>query len=224
MACNFTKDNPVYLITDRTLSGLSHARMARSAISVGVRVIQLREKQLTRKELFREALALRAFTKRHGVTFIVNDYVDIALAVGADGVHLGQEDMPVEETRRIIGKKKIIGVSTHSLRQALKAQEDGADYIGFGPIFPTATKDAGAPKGLKMLREVRSHIEIPIVAIGGITQENFITVLDAGADSAAVMSAILKGDIKKNAMGFYCQIREAGSRRQAGKRGSSTGR
>jgi thiamine-phosphate pyrophosphorylase len=202
----FTKDHPIYLITDRSLSGLSHFQIAGQAIAAGIRTIQLREKQMSRKELYREALFLRSLTLRHNTTFIVNDYIDIALAVGADGVHLGQDDMPVEEARKIMGKKKIIGVSTHSLRQAIRAQESGADYIGFGPVFPTSTKDAGLPKGLKALKVIREHVRIPVVAIGGITAENILSAVESGADAAAVMSAILKGDIKKNTGRFLSAI------------------
>lgn len=198
MAKLFTKHNPIYLITDRALSGLSHSQIVRQAITAGIRSVQLREKQMSKKEIHREALAIRALTEKNNTTFIINDYIDIALAVNADGVHLGQEDMPVKEARKIMGKNKIIGISTHSLMQALRAQEAGADYIGFGPIFRTSTKDAGYPKGLKALEEIRKHIKIPIVAIGGVIPENASSVLAAGADAVAVMSAILRGNIRKN--------------------------
>ena len=194
----FTEDNPIYLITDRTLSKLSHTQITMKAIASGIRTIQLREKHMSKKELYSEALSMRSLTLKYKTTFIVNDQIDIALAADADGVHLGQEDMPVEEARRIMGKKKIIGVSTHSLKQAINAQEGGADYIGFGPMFQTPTKDAGFPKGLKVLREIRRHIEIPIVAIGGIAPENVSSVLEEGADAAAVIAAVLKGDIAEN--------------------------
>ncbi|MBI5055920.1 MAG: thiamine phosphate synthase [Nitrospirae bacterium] len=203
----FSKNNPLYLITDRTLSGLSHTQIVRQAIAAGIRTIQLREKQMTKKELYHEALSLRELTRKYKATFIINDYIDIALAADADGVHLGQDDMPVEEARRIMGRKKIIGVSTHSLKQALKAQEAGADYIGFGPMFPTSTKDAGSSKGLRKLSEVREHINIPIVAIGGISPNNVPSVLEAGADAVAVMSAILKGDVRKNTEKFLSAIK-----------------
>lgn len=202
----FTKDHPIYLITDRSLSGLSHSQMVRQAIAAGIRAIQLREKQMSKKDLYLEALSLRSLTLKHNTTFIVNDCIDIALAVGADGVHLGQDDMPVEEARKIMGKKKIIGISTHSLKQAIGAQDAGADYIGFGPVFPTSTKDAGLPKGLKALREIRKHVKIPVVAIGGITAENILSALESGADAVAVMSAILKGDIKENTGRFLSAI------------------
>lgn len=125
------------------------------------------------------------------------------MAVGADGVHLGQEDMPIDEARRILGRKKIIGVSTHNLKEALRAQQSGADYIGFGPIFETKTKDAGRPRGVKGLNDIRKHIKkLPIVAIGGITCENINTVLDSGADACAIASGILSGDIKANVRKF----------------------
>jgi len=189
---------PIYLITDRVISGLSHVQACRLALKSGIRIIQLREKLMSKKELYHEALALRSLTRRHRAIFIVNDYIDIALSADADGVHLGQEDMPLEEARKIMGKKKIIGISTHSLKQALAAEVGGADYIGFGPMFNTSSKDAGSPKGLKALKELRKHIKIPIVAIGGISPENILSVLEAGADTVAVMSAVLKGDIKIN--------------------------
>jgi len=171
---------------------------------------------MTKKELYREAIAIRALTGRHKAVFIINDHIDIALAVNADGVHLGQEDLPVEDARRIMGRKKIIGISTHSLKQAVRAERAGADYIGFGPMFETSTKDAGMPKGLRLLREVRRHITIPVVAIGGITTGKVSSVLEAGADAAAVMSAILRGDIRENVKEFM-RVMGPGSRVQGRK-------
>ncbi|MEW6599387.1 MAG: thiamine phosphate synthase [Nitrospirota bacterium] len=194
--------HPLYLVTDTRIAGLSHTRIVRRMINAGIRTIQLREKCLSKKDIYHTAVDIRKFTKKCGVVFIMNDYPDIALAVDADGVHLGQEDMPVAEARKIIGKQKIIGVSTHSLSQAIRAQEDGADYIGFGPMFHTTTKDAGSPRGITSLRRVAQHITIPIVAIGGITWENVNTVLKSGADATAVSSGILYGDIKANVKKF----------------------
>jgi thiamine-phosphate pyrophosphorylase len=129
------------------------------------------------------------------------------MAVNADGVHLGQEDMPAREARKIIGEKRIIGISTHNLKQAVEAQESGADYIGFGPMFHTGTKDAGHPKGTKKLREIRNCIKVPIVAIGGITWENVSEVLEAGADAVAAVSGILSGNIGKNAAKFFNSVK-----------------
>jgi len=206
MATLFSKDKFIYFLTDRTFAGHSHAYIVRKAIETGIRTVQVREKLMTKKELYREALLIRKLTARHNATFIMNDYIDIALSVDADGVHLGQEDMPVREARKIMGRKKIIGISTHSITQAVEAERGGADYIGFGPMFPTATKDAGRPKGLRMLREIRRHVKIPIAAIGGITPENVVSVLDAGADAVAVMSAILRGDIRRNVRGFLSAL------------------
>lgn len=190
--------NFIYLITDRNLSGLTHTQIARKAIAAGVGTVQLREKNLSKKDIYREALSIRAVSLKYKTRFIVNDYIDIALAVNADGVHLGQEDMPVEYARKIMGRQKIIGVSTHSKKQAVRAQEAGADYIGFGPVFDTSTKDAGRPRGLRALKEIKRHINIPIVAIGGITWENINETLNSGADACAVASGILMGNIKVN--------------------------
>ncbi|MEF9476199.1 MAG: thiamine phosphate synthase [Candidatus Mariimomonas ferrooxydans] len=190
--------HPLYLITDRTISGLSHSEIARQAVTAGVRTIQLREKNMSGRDLYQEAVFLRSLTLRHRATLIINDYVDIALAVNADGIHLGQDDMPVKEARKILGESKIIGISTHSLKQALRARKAGADYIGFGPIFHTATKNAGVPKGINSLTEIKRHIKIPVVAVGGINIENAPDVLKAGADTIAVASGILSGNIREN--------------------------
>jgi thiamine-phosphate pyrophosphorylase len=198
----FSQKKRLYLITDRTISGLTHTDIVKQAVKAGIRIIQLREKDLPKNQFYKEAALIRVLTLRHGITFIVNDYVDIACAVHADGVHLGQDDMPIQEAREILGKKSIIGISTHSLRQAVQAQHEGADYIGFGPLFSTATKDAGKPKGVHALGEIKRHISIPVVAIGGITPENALHVLRSGADATAVSSAILSGDIRENVKKF----------------------
>ena len=208
----YKKKVPLYLITDTKIAGLSHVQIAQRAMDAGIRTIQLREKDLSKKIIFKEALRIRELTNRIKATFIINDYIDVALAVNADGIHLGQDDMPLKEARGIMGKGKIIGISTHSLNQAIKAQEGGADYIGFGPMYCTTTKDAGRPKGVRALRTVRKNIHIPIVAIGGITWENVNKVLDAGADAAAVGSGILSGRIKVNVKKFMEAIsQEAGT-------------
>lgn len=191
---------PLYLLTDTLIAGMSHIQIVRSAIDAGIKTIQLREKNLPKREIYNLAISIREITSRHNIVFIVNDYVDIAMAVNADGVHLGQEDMSVEAARRIIGKDMLIGISTHTLSQAIKAQGAGADYVGFGPMFHTMTKDAGKPRGITALRRIRNHVHIPIVAIGGITWDNVNKVLGAGADAAALASGILVGDMKTNVM------------------------
>ena len=202
----FTKTAPLYLLTDTQIAGLTHEQITRQALSAGIKVIQLREKNKSKKEIFHEALALKALTTKQKAALIINDHIDIALAVNAEGVHLGQEDMPVSEARRIMGRK-IIGISTHSLRQAQKAENEGADYIGFGPIFHTGTKDAGKPRGLNALQKLREHINIPIVAIGGITCGNIREVLMSGADAAAIASGILSGNIRRNILDYLSSLK-----------------
>ncbi|MBI4839415.1 MAG: thiamine phosphate synthase [Nitrospirae bacterium] len=199
----FNNNRALYLITDRTISRLPLKEIVRQALSAGIKTIQIREKTMSKKELYMEIVCLKPLFAKHRALLIVNDYVDIALAVNAGGVHLGQEDMPVNEARKILGKNKIIGVSTHSLKQAVEAERAGADYIGFGPMFHTATKNAGRPKGINALREIRSYIRIPLIAIGGITVDNVSGVFNAGADAVAAASGILSGDIKTNAEEFF---------------------
>lgn len=206
----FTKINFLYLITDTALARISHTQIVRKALSAGVRTIQLREKNMSKKDFYKEAAAIMEIVKRQGARLIVNDYVDIAKAIDADGVHLGQDDMPAEEARRVLGSKKIIGISTHNQAQAVRAEEAGADYIGFGPVFETATKDSGKPKGIAGLRRIRRRIRIPVVAIGGITWENVSMVRESGADACAVISGILSGDINANVRKLMNAIKEKG--------------
>ena len=189
------------LVTDRRLCGVTCEEMTRIALEAGVGWIQYREKERTRREIYHEAIKLRSLTAEYGATLVVNDHADIALAVNADGVHLGQDDLPLKEARRILGDR-IIGISTHSLAQAVEADQGGADYIGVGPVFFTATKDAGEPKGLEMVRRIRKAVKVPVVAIGGISTENLSLVLGAGADAVAAASAVLRGDISENVRSF----------------------
>ena len=192
--------NGLCFIPARKRSCLTLKEIVTIVLSSGVRCIQYREKDKSRRDIYREALILRKLTNEFGAVFIVNDYTDIVLAVNADGVHLGQDDLPLKEARKILGKEKIIGISTHSIEEAIAAEAGGADYIGFGPIFHTATKDAGKPKGIAALREIKKLIKIPVVAIGGIKTENLKSVIDA--DAAAVSSAIIQGDIADNVIRF----------------------
>jgi len=195
------------LVTDRKLCGLTCEEMARIALKAGAGWIQYREKEKTRREIYREAMRLRALTAEYGAALVVNDHTDIARAVDADGVHLGQDDLPLIEARRIMGDR-IVGISTHSLPEAMDAERNGADYIGFGPVFVTTTKDAGEPRGLEMLSRIRSAVKIPVVAIGGISKESLPLVLSAGADAVAVASAVLMGDISGNVRSFMRIIRD----------------
>lgn len=173
----------------------------------GIRWIQYRGKGKTKKEMFNKASRLREITKNFNACFIINDYADIALAVDADGVHLGQKDLPLKEARNILGNK-IIGISTHNLNEAIDAEKDGADYIGFGSIFPTTTKDDAVVQGLDALRNVKGSVNIPVIAIGGINTDNVRYVFDAGCDGVAVSSGLLAGNIKENAEKFLSVIEE----------------
>lgn len=194
-------------ITDRTMCELTCAEMTDEVLRAGVQWVQYRDKEQPRKKLYHTALCLRHVTERSGACLIVNDHPDIAVAVGADGVHLGQDDMPIKEARRIMGPNRIIGVSTHSVEEAIKAEADGADYIGFGPLYATDTKDAGAPQGTQRLAEVRRAVSIPVVAIGGITCETVTTVFHAGAQAVAVASGLLRqGCIEQTASTFLTKI------------------
>ncbi len=182
----------VYPITDRPLSSLSHCEQVAALSEGGASLIQLRDKSSASGEFYRDALDALALGRRLGVRIIINDRVDIALALGADGVHLGQDDMPPEAARKLLGEEAIIGFSTHNQEQALAAAEKPVDYIGLGPIFPTSSKEkSDRLVGLEGLRRVRQSVEMPIVAIGGITLANAREVLQAGADSVAIISAIL---------------------------------
>jgi thiamine-phosphate pyrophosphorylase len=188
-------------ITDKSICSLSYENMVLDALQAGLKWVQYRDKKRSRREVYEEAVRLRGITKDFNAVLLVNDHADIAIAVNADGVHLGQDDLPLKEARKIMGSK-IIGISTHTVEQAVDAEKDGADYIGFGPVFHTATKDAGIPKGIDMLHEIKKEVHIPVVAIGGITLENIRSVLNAEADAVAVASAILSGNIGDNTKRF----------------------
>jgi thiamine-phosphate pyrophosphorylase len=195
-------------ITDHNTGGLSFLDMTQAVLRAGVGWVQYRDKNASRRKVYEEAIKLKDLAGKHNAVFIVNDYSDIALAVDADGVHLGQDDLPVKEARKILGKGKIIGVSTHCIEQALEAEQAGADYLGFGPVFHTSTKDAGSPRGIDLLGEIKNKVSIPVVAIGGINLENIHSVLETGVDAVAVASAILKGNIEENA-GRFMEIIKA---------------
>lgn len=197
----------VCLLTGGHLSPLSIEEGVRQALDAGVGWIQYREKGLSRREVFLQAERLRRLTDEYRAVLVINDYPDIALAVDADGVHLGQDDLPLTEARRIL-RGKLIGISTHDIPQAKEAERGCADYVGFGPVFSTETKDAGTPKGLMELGKVIPSVKIPVVAIGGIKRENLRDVLSLGVSAVAVASGILKsGDIYRESMEFVKIIR-----------------
>ena len=191
----------VCFITDSTYCDLPLFDMVNNVLKAGVRWVQYREKDLLRRQIFENALDLRKLTKNYNAILIINDYADIALAVGADGVHLGQDDLPLKEAKKIMGSR-IVGISTHDLAQAKEAEFGGADYIGFGPVFHTTTKDAGVPKGVDNIRKIKENVSVPLVAIGGINKDNVASVMSAGADAVAVATAVCKGDITANAEKF----------------------
>ena len=187
----------LHVLTDRKASrGRSHLQVAEAAIAGGADVLQLRDKEASSGELYREALQLRKLTREAKVPFIVNDRLDIALAVDADGVHVGQSDLPASVVRRIMGPGKILGVSVVTVEEAIQAEKDGADYLGVGPVFEArGTKpDTVEPLGVGCIARIRPHCRLPIVAIGGINAENAGMVREAGADAAAVISAIVSAD------------------------------
>ncbi len=187
----------IYPITDVRLSGLTHAEQVRRLAEGGATFIQLREKKASPREFYEAAVEAIAVARTLDVKIIINDRLDIAIAARADGVHLGQDDLPVEEARRLIGWSGIIGFSTHNLKQALEADSLPADYIAIGPVFQTSTKENPDPTtGLDLVREVKQRVTKPLVAIGGITLERAVSVIEAGADSLAIISDLYStGDI-----------------------------
>lgn len=184
----------LYAIADADQSGGRPLdRVVEAMLAGGVSVLQLRVKDRPAGEFLRAALTVRERTARAGCLFIVNDRLDVALAADADGVHLGQEDLPLEAARPLMGDK-LIGVSTHSLSQAEQAEQGGADYIGFGPVFDTRTKQTGySSRGLSMLESVSRRVRIPIVAIGGVTADNAPQTWSRGADAAAMIGYLTRG-------------------------------
>lgn len=171
-------------------------------------MIQLRDKAKNLRYLYEEAAAIQGLCRQHGALFIVNDRLDLALAVKADGVHLGQDDLPPHLARPLLRPGMILGISTHSVEEARAAQAAGADYIGFGPVFPTGTKIGTRPVvGLKGIRNVRKAVRVPVLAIGGITVERAPEIIKAGAHGAAVISAIVgSGEIAGACRQFLLQL------------------
>ncbi len=166
--------------------------LADTMLEAGARIMQLRLKDLPARDLLVVARQIATRCRQHGAIFIVNDRVDIAMLAGADGVHLGQNDLPLDAARRLAGKAMTIGVSTHTVDQARAAEAGGADYVGFGPMYAGGLKNIAVGKGLNSLREMRAAVKIPIVAIGGITEARVPEVLDAGADAAAIITDVVK--------------------------------
>jgi thiamine-phosphate pyrophosphorylase len=195
----------LYPITDVYISGLSHARQVEQLAEGGATFVQLREKKASPRDFYTAAREAIEVARRLGMQVIINDRVDIAIAVGADGVHLGQDDLPPEKARALLGANRIVGFSTHNLKQALTASSAPVDYIAIGPVFQTTTKDKPDPVvGLETIAEIKRSISKPLVAIGGITLEHAKSVIEAGADSVAIISDLYSSeDIARRARRYF---------------------
>ena len=185
-------DFGVYVITSK-----DHVKIAEEACAGGARIVQYRDKDSKRYEMLKVAEDIRAITKEYNVLFIVNDFIDIALLSKADGVHLGQDDIPLLKAREITPDNFIIGISTHSLLQAVEAENRGADYIGIGPVFSTPTKKTYKPIGLSIVKEVLINVNIPVVAIGGLNLENIEDLLRIGVKNAAMVRELQENTAEK---------------------------
>lgn len=189
------EDFTLYAVTDRHwLNGSTLTKQVENALKGGATFIQLREKNLDDESFFKEAVEIKDLCKRYNVPFVINDNVDIALKIDADGVHVGQDDMEASKLRKLLGPDKIIGVSAHTVTEALKAKEAGADYLGVGAVFPTGSKDDVSVLPHETLRDICNAVDIPVIAIGGITKDNVIELKGSGIDGIAVISAIFAQD------------------------------
>lgn len=189
------EDFTLYAVTDRHwLNGSTLTKQVENALKGGATFIQLREKNLDDESFFKEAVEIKDLCKRYNVPFVINDNVDIALKIDADGVHVGQDDMEASKLRKLLGPDKIIGVSAHTVTEALKAKEAGADYLGVGAVFPTGSKDDVSVLPHETLRDICNAVDIPVIAIGGITKDNVIELKGSSIDGIAVISAIFAQD------------------------------
>lgn len=186
-----------YFITDAHLSRVGNISDVKNALLAKTKFVQYRAKHSNTKEMYQEALQLRKICRK--AIFLVNDRLDIALAVHADGVHLGQDDLPYGVARKLLGRKKIIGVTVHSLKEAKEAEKTGADYLSVSPVFATGTKqDAGKPVGSALLKKIKEGVSLPVVAIGGINLSNAGQIIRAGVDGLCAISAVVtKGDVRR---------------------------
>ena len=187
----------LYLVTDKSENEEKFLKTIKEAIEGGVSVVQIREKTKDTLDFYNLACKVKEITNKYNVPLIINDRLDIALAIDADGVHVGQSDMPCDVTRKLIGDDKILGVSAATVDEAIKAEKDGADYIGSGAVFPTSTKKDASSVSKKELKEIVDSVNIPVVAIGGITIENAHELLDSGISGLSVVSAIMSSDNPK---------------------------
>ncbi|WP_194191166.1 thiamine phosphate synthase [Clostridium chrysemydis] len=184
------KDKKIYLVTDHRLEFESLLKKVREALESGVSLVQYRDKDVSTKVMVERSKKIKDLCDEFNSIFLVNDRIDVALAVDADGVHVGQDDMTCKEARKILGSEKIIGVSTKTLEESIKAFEDGADYLGCGAIYSTSTKDTSVIS-IEILKEIRDKVKLPVYGIGGIKLDNITADLKANVDGVAVITAIL---------------------------------
>lgn len=204
-----------YLVTDSGLSRKGTLSDVEGAVVAGCRIVQYREKARSTRDMVLEAAQIKTLCGNEAI-FLVNDRIDVALAVDADGVHIGQDDMPIDTARELLGQDKIIGLTVHNVEEALEAEQKGADYVGLGPIFDTSTKkDAGDGIGPQSIRAVKNAIDIPVVAIGGINKQNSESVILGGADSLVAISAVVcSDDVTTETREFIDVIRQMRSQYQ----------
>jgi thiamine-phosphate pyrophosphorylase len=209
---NRVDDIDFYLVTYPSVSKKGNLSDVKNAVDAGCRFVQYREKNKTKDEMIKEAGELKKICKGKAM-FIVDDHVDVALAVGADGVHIGQKDVSVEEARRLLGSDKIVGLTVHNVEEAVKAEKHGADYVGIAPVFKTDTKDdSGKPCGVDMIKKISENISLPIVAVGGIDKSNVKSVIESGADGIVSVSAVLNSnDVNREIKDFLKIINEVKS-------------
>ena len=199
----------LYAVTDRAWTGTQTLyQQVEAALKGGATCVQLREKELDEAAFLQEAKELWALCRRYGVPFIVNDNVDVAQACGADGVHVGQEDMKAGEVRRRVGEDMILGVSVHTVEEARRAVRDGADYLGLGAVFPTSTKTDADQMSNETLRDICGAVEIPVVAIGGLNRDNILRLSGSGVDGVALVSAIFGAEDIEAACRELCALSE----------------
>lgn len=198
----------VYAVTDRAWTGeKSLMEQVKEALDGGITFLQLREKKLSKEAFLQEAKEMKQLAERYKVPFVINDNIEIAQKSGADGVHVGQDDMPVEEVRKILGEDKIIGVSAHNVEEALKAQKGGADYLGVGAVCQTATKSDASVVSMEEMKKICESVSIPVVAIGGIHKDNLSMLEGTGIDGVAVVSAIFAAkDIKEASRELFAKV------------------
>lgn len=197
MKLNKDIDYSLYLVTNRTKTNEEFLKIIEDSIKGGVTLLQLREKNSSTKEFYDLAVKVQEITTKYNIPLIINDRLDIALAIDCEGVHLGQDDMPIKIARNILGNDKIIGVSAHNIEEAKKGELNGADYIGSGAVFPTSTKKDASDVPVDKLKEITSTVKIPTVAIGGINLDNVSKLKDTNISGISVVSAIMEAENPK---------------------------